>query len=84
MTKPATKQAKKTSAKKTTAKMPARANTPATVAKAKPKASTKAKPDKNATRPNDTPTPHKPKRLSGLDLAAKVLAEAKEPLQPKP
>ena len=78
-----TKQAKKTSAKKTTAKKPARANTAATVAKVTPKASTKAKPAKNATRPNDAATPHKPKRISGLDLAAKVLAEAKEPLQAK-
>lgn len=75
MTKPATKQAKKTTAKK-----PTQANTAATVAKAKPKATTKAEPAKNATRPNDAP---KPKRVSGLDLAAKVLAEAKEPLQAK-
>ena len=60
-----------------------RANTAATVAKAKPKASTKAKPAKNATRANDATKTTKPNRLSGLDLAAKVLAESKEPLQAK-
>jgi len=73
-------KASKATPKKTPAKKPARANTGATVAKAKPKASTKAKPAKNATRPNDAPTA---KRVSGLDLAAKVLADAKEPLQAK-
>lgn len=80
---------KKTTTKKTTAratpmkapaKKPARANTAATVAKAKPKAITKAKPAENATRPKQVA---KPKRVSGLDLAAKVLADAKEPLQAK-
>jgi len=80
---------KKTTTKKTTAKAtpmkapakkPEQANTAATVAKAKPKATTKAKAAKNAARPNDAP---KPKRVSGLDLAAKVLAESKEPLQAK-
>ncbi len=70
----------KKTASKTTPKKPARANTPATVAKVTPKASTKAKPAKNATRPNDAP---KPKQVSGLDLAAKVLADSKEPLQAK-
>ena len=82
-----TKTTKKATTKKTTSKATpkkaTRANTGATVTKAKPKASTKAKPAKNATRPNDAPTTHKPKRISGLDLAAKVLAEAKEPLQAK-
>jgi len=57
-----------------------RANTAATVAKGKPKATTKAKPAKNATRAKDAA---KPKRISGLDLAAKVLAKAGEPLQAK-
>jgi len=77
MTKPVTKQAKKATAKKTPAKKPTRANTAATVAKAKPKASTKAKPAKNATRAKQG------KRITGLDLAAKVLSDAKEPLQAK-
>ena len=80
MTKQATKPAKKTTAKRTPAKKPTRANTAATVAKAKPKASTKAKPAEKATRPKQAA---KPKRVSGLDLAAKVLADAKEPLQAK-
>ena len=71
---------KKATPKKAPAKKPAQANTPAPVAKAKPKASTKAKPAKNATRANDAA---KPKRISGLDLAAKVLVDAKEPLQAK-
>lgn len=66
--------------KKITSKSPTRGNTATTVAKAKPKASTKAKPTKNATRANDAPTA---KRVSSLDLASKVLAEAKEPLQAK-
>ena len=73
-------KASKATPKKTPAKKPARANTGATVAKAKPKASTKAKPAEKATRPKQAA---KPKRVSGLDLAAKVLAEAKEPLQAK-
>ena len=73
----------KATPKKAPAKKPARANTAATVAKGKPKASTKAKSAKNATRANDAPKATKPKRISGLDLAAKVLAEAKEPLQAK-
>ncbi len=71
---------KKATPKKAPAKKATRANTPATVAKGKPKASTKAKPTKNAIRANDAA---KPKRISGLDLAAKVLADAKEPLQAK-
>ena len=74
---------KATPKKKAPAKKPARANTAATVTKAKPKASTKATPAKNATRANDAAKTTKPKRLSGLDLAAKVLAESKEPLQAK-
>lgn len=84
---------KKTTTKKTTAKetpmkapakKPAQANTAATVAKATPKASTKAKPAKNATPPKQVAKQAtKPKRVSGLDLAAKVLADAKEPLQAK-
>jgi len=77
---------KATPKKKAPAKKPARANTAATVAKAKPNASTKAKPAKNATRAKDatkTAKATKPKRISGLDLAAKVLVEAKEPLQSK-
>ncbi len=61
----------------------ARANTAATDAKATPKATTKAKATKNATRANDAAKATKPKRLSGLDVAAKILAEAKEPLQVK-
>ena len=77
------KTARKATTKKTPAKTPTRAHTAATVAKAKPKASTKAKPAKNATRPNEAAKTTKPKRLSGLDLAAKVLAESKEPLQAK-
>lgn len=71
---------KKATPKKARAGKPARANPAATGAKAKPKAGTKAKPASNATRAKDAV---KPKRLSGLDLAAKVLAEAKEPLQAK-
>jgi len=74
---------KKATPKKAPAKKPARANTAAAPAKAKPKASTNAKPAKNATRANDAAKSAKPKRVSGLDLAAKVLAEAKEPLQAK-
>ncbi|HED53828.1 MAG TPA: hypothetical protein ENJ00_06465 [Phycisphaerales bacterium] len=80
------KPARKATPKKTPAKKATRPNTAATPAKAKPKATTKAKPAKNATRANDaakTAKANKPKRLSGLDLAAKVLAEAKEPLQAK-
>ena len=77
------KTASKSTPKKTPAKKPTRANTAATDAKATPKATTKAKPAKNATRANDAAKATKPKRLSGLDLAAKVLAEAKEPLQVK-
>ena len=73
-------KASKATPKKTPAKKPARANTGATVAKAKPKAITKAKPAENATRPKQAT---KPKRISGLDLAAKVLTDAKEPLQAK-
>jgi len=73
----------KTTTKKTTTKKPARANTAATVAKGKPKASTKATPAKNATRPNDAAKSAKSKRISGLDLAAKVLAEARRPLPAK-
>jgi len=57
-----------------------RANTAATVAKGETKAGTKATPASNATRAKHAA---KPKRISGLDLAAKVLAEAKEPLQAK-
>lgn len=66
--------------KKSTTKSPTRANTAATVTNTKPKASTKAKPTKNATRSKQA---NKPKRVSGLDLAAKVLAESGEPLQAK-
>ena len=77
------KATSKATPKKAPAKKPARANTAATVAKAKPKASTKAKPAKNATRANDAAKSAKPKRVSGLDLAAKVLVEAKQPLQAK-
>jgi hypothetical protein len=77
------KTASKATPKKAPAKKATRANTAATVAKGKPKASTKAKPAKNATRPNDAATPNKPKRISGLDLAAKVLAEARRPLPAK-
>ena len=80
------KATSKATPKKAPAKKATRANTAATVAKAKPKASTKAKPTKNATRANDatkTAKATKPKRLSGLDLAAKVLVEAKQPLQAK-
>jgi len=73
-------KASKATPKKTPAKKPARANTGATVAKAKPKASTKAKPAEKATRPKQAA---KPKRVSGLNLAAMVLAETKEPLQAK-
>ena len=71
---------KKATPKKAPAKKPARTNTAATVAKAKPKATTKAKTAKNATRAKDAA---KPKRISGLDLAAKVLAKASEPLNAK-
>ena len=78
-----TKTASKATPKKTPSKKPARANTAATPAKAKPKASTKAKPTKNATRPNDAAKSAKPKRVSGLDLAAKVLAEVRQPLPAK-
>jgi hypothetical protein len=74
---------KKATPKKAPAKKPARANTTATVAKGKPKASTKAKPAKNATRAKNAATSDKPKRVSGLDLAAKVLAEARRPLPAK-
>jgi HB1/ASXL restriction endonuclease-like protein with HTH domain len=82
-----TKTTKKTTTKKATSKATpkktTRANTAATVAKAKPNASTKATPAENATRANDTAKSAKPKRVSGLDLAAKVLAKATEPLQAK-
>jgi len=77
---------KATPKKKAPAKKATRPNTTTTVAKAKPNASTKAKPAKNATRANKatkTAKATKPKRISGLDLAAKVLTEAKEPLQAK-
>ncbi len=74
---------KKATPKKTPARKPARANTAATAAKAKPKATTKAKPTKNATRAKDAAIPNKPKRVSGLDLAAHVLAEARRPLPAK-
>jgi len=88
-----TKTTKKTTTKKTarkatpkknaTARKATRANTAATPAKAKPKSATKAKPAKNATPPKQTATPNKPKRASGLDLAAQVLAKAGEPLSAK-
>jgi len=79
-----TKPVKKTTAKKTPAKKPTRANTAATVAKSKPKASTKAMPAKNATQPKQVAKQAtKTKRVSGLDLAAKVLADSKEPLKAK-
>ena len=71
---------KKATPKKTPARKPTRANTAATVAKGKAKATTKTTPAKNATRAKDAA---QPKRVSGLDLAAKVLAETKEPLQAK-
>jgi len=74
------KTASKAMPRKAPAKKLARANTAATVAKATPKASMMAKPAKNATPPKQVA---KPKRVSGLDLAAKVLADAKEPLQAK-
>ena len=74
---------KATPKKKAPAKKATRANTAATVAEAKPNASTKAKPAKNATRPNEATKTAKPKRISGLDLAAKVLAKASEPLNAK-
>ncbi len=77
------KTARKATPKKTPARKPARPNTAATVAKGKPKATTKAKPAKNATRAKDAAKVAKPKRVSGLDLAAKVLAETKKPLQAK-
>ncbi len=60
-----------------------RANTAATGAKGKAEASTKAKPAENATRANDAATIYKPKRASGLTLAAHVLAEARRPLPAK-
>ena len=60
-----------------------RANTAATPAKFKPKATTEAKPAKAATRANDAATIYKPKRASGLTLAAHVLAEARRPLPAK-
>jgi len=60
-----------------------RANTAATDAKGESEASTKATPASNATRAKRAAKPNKPKRVSGLDLAAKVLAEATEPLQAK-
>ena len=66
--------------------VPAKAATMATVAKGNAKATTKATPARNATRANDaakTAKTTKPKRISGLDLAAKVLTEAKEPLAAK-
>jgi len=74
------KATSKATPKKAPAKKPTRANTAATAAKGKAKATTKATPASNATRANDAA---KPKRVSGLDLAAKILAEAKEPLQAK-
>ena len=60
-----------------------RPNTAATGAKGKPKATTKARTAKNATQANDAATIYKPKRASGLTLAAHVLAEAKRPLSAK-
>ncbi len=82
--KPTTRKAapkRATKAKPTT--KTTRANTAATAAKPKPKATAKAKTAKNATRANDAAKPTKPKRMSGLDLAAKVLAKAGEPLSAK-
>jgi len=66
--------------------VPAKAATMATVAKGRVKATTEATPARNATRANDAAKKAKaikPKHRSGLDLAAKVLAESKEPLQAK-
>ena len=77
------KTASKSTPKKTPAKKPTRANAAATVAKAKPEATPKAKPASSATRANDAAKATKPKRLSGLDLAAKVLSEARRPLPAK-
>ena len=89
-----TKTAKKTTTRKTArkatpkkkapAKTPAKAATAATVAKGKPKSSTEAKGAKAATRGKQTPkTAKATKKPSGLNLAAKVLAESKEPLAAK-
>jgi hypothetical protein len=84
--KAATKKPAKPAAKKPAAKKPgAKAKAPAKPS-AKP-TKPKAKPAPNAvtaaTKKPDKPTPRKGKRPSGLDLAAKVLADAKEPLAAK-
>ena len=49
----------------------------------KPKASTKKPPKKKTAVKAKAAKPRKPRKPSGLDLAAKVLAEAKEPLNAK-
>lgn len=60
---------------------------PAAKAPAKTSAKPKAKPAPNAvtaaTKKPAKPTPRKDKRPSGLDLAAKMLADASEPLAAK-
>ena len=66
---------KKTSAKKTTTKAPPKKA-------AKPSASTTVGGAK-ATKPTKAKVPPKDKKLSAIDAAAKVLAEAKEPMNAK-
>ncbi|UYV11908.1 MAG: HTH domain-containing protein [Phycisphaera sp.] len=82
-----TKTATKKTATKTSTKPAAKKPTAKTKAPAKPNAKPKAKPAPNAvtaaTKKPAKPTPRKGKQPSGLDLAAKVLADAKEPLAAK-
>ena len=81
--KPKQRAAKKTPAKPALSKQPAaqkatNSPTAATGAKKGDKATTKAKPEKAATRAKQGE--QKAKKPGGLDAAARVLAEAKEPM----
>ena len=77
----------KTSTKKTATKKPAKPAAQKPVAKAKTTSKPTKKPAPNAvtaaTKKPAKPTPRKGKKPSGLDLAAKVLADASEPLAAK-
>lgn len=94
-TKKTTKKTAKKAARKPAAKRPsmsksaaraegAQRTKAAQAAKAKPPSAAPATPTAGkATKPAKAPKELKPKRVSGLDLAAKVLAEAGEPLNAK-
>lgn len=74
-----TKSTKKTSATKTPAKKATTKKTPAKTPAKKPAPNAVTA----ATKKPAKPAPRKGKRPSGLDLAAKVLADASEPLAAK-